>query len=261
MSFVFEERPSDSPLVEKLWRTSSDARGTFTSIAASNWEMVVTRVQGKTSVTMRGPETKASPAEIPGGEAEYFGVVFRLGAFMPDFPALHLIDRNDATLPEAAANSFWLAGARWELPSFENADTFISRLTRQGLLVWDGLVEDVLRGQPQDLTARTLRRRFLRATGLTPGAIHQIERARFAIQLLQSGTSILDAVFEAGYYDQPHLTRALKHFAGQTPAQIVGASQAPLMSPAAPMSVLYNTRPDYGAIMAYVQPTIEGALT
>ncbi|MCB0139261.1 MAG: AraC family transcriptional regulator, partial [Caldilineaceae bacterium] len=37
------------------------------------------------------------------------------------------------------------------------------------------------------------------------------------------GVSILDAVDEAGYYDQPHLTRALRQWVGYTPAQILHA--------------------------------------
>lgn len=68
----------------------------------------------------------------------------------------------------------------------------------------------------------TIQRRFLRATGLTQGAVRQIERARYATSLLQQGVSIPDTVLKAGYFDQPHLTRALRHLVGQTPAQIRG---------------------------------------
>lgn len=38
--------------------------------------------------------------------------------------------------------------------------------------------------------------------------------------LLHQGTSILDTVYKAGYYDQSHMTNSLKRFLGQTPAQI-----------------------------------------
>jgi AraC-like DNA-binding protein len=37
--------------------------------------------------------------------------------------------------------------------------------------------------------------------------------------------SILDAVYHTGYADQPQLTRSLKHFIGQTPAQIGRVTQ------------------------------------
>jgi methylphosphotriester-DNA--protein-cysteine methyltransferase len=50
--------------------------------------------------------------------------------------------------------------------------------------------------------------------------VQQIERARYATHLLQQGASIPDAILAAGYFDQPHLTRSLKRFIGQTPAQI-----------------------------------------
>jgi AraC-like DNA-binding protein len=33
--------------------------------------------------------------------------------------------------------------------------------------------------------------------------------------------SIPDTMYELGYFDQPHLTRALKHFVGFTPAQLL----------------------------------------
>jgi methylphosphotriester-DNA--protein-cysteine methyltransferase len=45
-------------------------------------------------------------------------------------------------------------------------------------------------------------------------------KMRDLVHALEQGMPIRDTVFEAGYFDQPHLTRALKHFIGQTPAQI-----------------------------------------
>ncbi len=44
-------------------------------------------------------------------------------------------------------------------------------------------------------------------------------------QEVEKGVSILDAVYQAGYSDQPHMTRSLKYFIGQTPAQIVRLNQ------------------------------------
>jgi len=43
--------------------------------------------------------------------------------------------------------------------------------------------------------------------------------------LLRQGASIPDTVYEAGYFDQPHLTRALIRFTGQTAAQIGSMSK------------------------------------
>lgn len=59
MFLIFDDRPSDSPFVERIWRCHSARAGTFLSIAASHLEMVVTRLSGKTTLSVRGPETKA----------------------------------------------------------------------------------------------------------------------------------------------------------------------------------------------------------
>ncbi len=223
MPLFMEDRASDSPFVEKVWRAQSDTAVCFTSQAASQWEMVVIRYQGQTSLTIRGPETVASLAESP-PDAEFFGIAFKLGTFLPGLSLRQRLNRNDLTLPGATSQSFWLNGSIWQFPDYENADTFVSRLVREGLLVCDPVVTAVLQGQLADLSPRAIQYHFLQATGLTQTTIQQIERARLAMFLLQQGKPILDTVFEAGYYDQPHLTRSLKRFTGQTPTDIIRAT-------------------------------------
>lgn len=224
MSFVFEGRSSESPLIESIWRTQSQQAGSFMSSADIHCGIVLSKYNGKTTVTVRGPETKATPAAFP-ADVEFLGIVFKLGTFMPHLPAKAVMDRQDVTLLEANRKSFWLHGAAWQLPNFENVDTFVERLVREGLLVHEPIVDAVLQGHPQDLSVRSIQYRFLNATGLTQNTIRQIERAQQAAALLKQGTSILDTVYEAGYFDQAHLTRSLKRFMGQTPAQIAQSSE------------------------------------
>ena len=219
IKFTFEERSADSPFVETIWRTQSERAGTFTSAAVSQWEMVVAHYQGETSLTVRGPETEAMVALCPAG-TEFFGIQFKLGTFMPHLPVSNLVN-NGLTLPEAARKSFWLYSNAWQLPNYENVENFVDRMVRDGLLVYEPIVAAVLQNQGQELSLRSIQRRFLRATGLTHGTVQQIERARQAAKLLAQGVSILDTVDLAGYADQPHLTRSLKRFMGQTPAQIL----------------------------------------
>lgn len=232
MFLIFEDRPSDSSFVERVWRSHSERSGTFRSIAACHWEMVVTRLNGKTSLTVRGPETKPTLADCP-AEGEWFAIRFKLGTFMPLLRPGDLRDRNDVTLPHATNRSFWLNGSAWEYPDFENAETFVKRLVNAGLIAVDQSVSAALRREPHELTLRTEQRHFLQATGVTHNTIRQIERARHATNLLKQGVSIFDAVYEAGYYDQAHLTRSLKRLIGQTPAQILRAEEQ--------LSFLYNT--------------------
>src|SRR5688572_28127061 len=106
MKFVFEGRPSDSPLVEGVWRTGSDEDGTFISSAATNWEMVIWRYQGETNITVRGPETKASIAQTEAG-AEFFGITFKPGTYMPHLPVRKLVD-SQITFPASTGKRFWL---------------------------------------------------------------------------------------------------------------------------------------------------------
>ena len=166
MPFVFEERRSDSPLVARIWQTHSDRAGTFTSAAVSTWELVLTTVNGTTTITARGPETKASAADFP-ADAAFVGITFTLGTFMPQLPLRTLRDRQDATLPAASRTAFWLQGAAWELPTFDNADVFVCRLIRQGILVRDQVVAAALQGHSPALSLRALQYRFVQATGLT----------------------------------------------------------------------------------------------
>lgn len=229
MLFDFEERLSDSPFVERIWCAQSERTGDFLSIAASQWEMVVSTYQGETTITVRGPETKVTPMRVTLVGAEFFGIIFKYGAFMPRFPVGALVDA-DLDLPDASSTSFWLNGSAWQFPNYENADTFVERLVREELLVCDPIIGPVLRGEPQELSLRSVQRRFVQATGLTQGSIRKIERARYATLLLQQGVSILDTVERAGYSDQAHLTRALKHLIGKTPAQIINKSEPEQLS-------------------------------
>ena len=225
MGFVLEDaRSADSSFVEMIWRTHSERAGTFTSVAVSNWEMVITTFNGKTMITARGPETRASEADLP-ADAEFFGIIFKLGMFMPHLPVRTLLDRQDATLPEASSNSFWLHGSAWELPTFENVDVFVGRLIRQGILVRDPVVEAAIQGHTPDMSIRSLQYRFLQATGSTHKTIQQIKRARSAASLLEQGTPISDTTFKLDYFDQAHLTNSLKRFIGGTPAQIARKSR------------------------------------
>jgi hypothetical protein len=143
-----------------------------------------------------------------------------MGSFMPYLPAGQLRD-GAITLPESIGKSFWLNGSSWQIPEYENLEIFVDRLVRAGLLVREPVVRSVLQGGYPELSQRSTQRKSLHATGLTRGAISQIDRARYATILLKQGTSILDTVHQAGYSDQPHLTRSLKHYIGQTPAQLV----------------------------------------
>lgn len=214
----FEERPSDSPVVERIWRTRSEQAGSFTSISTTFWSMVIAKCRGRITISLHGPETGATCKEFP-DEAEWFGIAFKLGTFVPAILPGAFMD-GYIVLPDTSGRAFSLCHSAWQFPNFENADTFVNRLVRAGILLHEPIINAVQQGQSQSLSLRAVQYRVLRATGLSQRTIRQIERARYAAALLQRGMSIFDTVYEAGYSDQPHLTRALKHFIGRTPAEI-----------------------------------------
>ena len=219
--FALETRSSRSPLVEETWQTRSEPEESFISVAATHWEMVVTRQRGGAWLTVRGPETRATPVPIP-QDAVFFGIQFSAGTFMPGLPPGRLVDRT-LTLLSVSDRSFWLDGSGWELPGPDNADVFVDRLVRAGLLVHDPIVPEALHGEVTGFSTRSVERRVARGTGLSRGAIERIQRAERAVELLSRGLPPSDVARRTGYADQSHLTRSLRRFVGQTPSQIVGS--------------------------------------
>jgi len=223
MTLLVEERQSDSPYIETIMQGESVREGSAIRPAETNWHMIFVRAEGKLRPLVVGPWRSAGVAEWAAG-GEILWVKFKLGVFMPHLPFEQLLD-NELTMPEGVGPSFWLKSSSWELPSYANVETFVNRLVKAEILVADPVVNAVLNAQTHELAPRTIRHRFQRATGLTQKQIQQVMRAQQAAAMLHQGTSILDVVHDAGYYDQPHLTRALRQWVGYTPAQILHTSE------------------------------------
>jgi hypothetical protein len=225
MSIVFEERLSDSPFIETITQGYTVSDGSTIRPSEIHWHMVFVKECSQVHTLMVGPLKTSGIASWKEG-AEILWVKLKLGTFMPRLPTKHRLD-TEIALPKASSQSFWLHGGSWQLPDFENVETFVKRLVQQEVLVHDPLVKEVLQGRPHDWSARTVRHRFLQATGLSQTHILQFERAQQAVTLLQQGVPILDIVYELGYYDQPHLTRSLQRFIGTTPGQENGRIHQP----------------------------------
>jgi len=214
------DRPSDSPFVERVWSCHSASGGPFLAVASTHWEFVVSRVAGQTMFTLHGPETKPREVHCP-ADGEWFAIRFKAGTFMPGLPVSSLIDGNDVHLPRAFRNRFRLDGSAFDIPDLDNAEVFVDQLVRRGLLVRDAGDAAALAGDDDALHARTTQRHFLHATGMSHRALRQIDRARRATVLLRDGMPPSEVASEVGYFDQAHLTRALRKLMGLTPGSIV----------------------------------------
>jgi AraC-like DNA-binding protein len=72
---------------------------------------------------------------------------------------------------------------------------------------------------------RHLRGRFRRHTGLAPKVFGRILRFQRAAALLADprGPSLCEIALDCGYYDQAHLNRDFRAFAGRTPTELLAA--------------------------------------
>lgn len=219
MGFICEQRESDSPYVETIIQGRTEGNGSVIRPAECHWHLVIVKHTGRAQVFAVGPLTSTGTVTWTPG-AEILWIKFKLGTFMPHLPASMLLDK-ETRLAEAGSRTFLLGGSSWQLPTSENADTFVEQLKRAGVVARDPEVQSALLGHRPALAPRTLRHRFLRATGLAHGSIYQIKRAQRAAALLEQGLPILDTVCDAGYFDQPQLTRSLKRWVGCTPGQLL----------------------------------------
>lgn len=217
MSLQYLERRSDSPFVETITIGQTLSDGSAQRPAECHWHMVFAKLHDRVVPLAVGPLTAAGVASWGAG-AEVLWIKFKLGTWMPHLPPKLLIDQEEP-LGEPSRSLFWLGGSAWEFPTFENADTFVARLVRAGLLARDPAVGSALSDDPLP-PSRTLRHRFLHTTGLSQSTIRQMARAQRAAAMLQQGVSIGDTIYDAGYFDQPHLTRSLRRFVGATPAEL-----------------------------------------
>ncbi|GAA1666917.1 helix-turn-helix domain-containing protein [Nonomuraea maheshkhaliensis] len=238
MGLDIVSRPSDSPYIDRVWRSRSDDVSRMTAVAAASWDLVFWERHGEVSAAVVGPETAASPAPVP-EEATFFGITFALGTSMPHLPAGRLVN-SAAELAGTTRRSFQLKGSAWHLPGYDDAEAFVRRLVREEILVRDPLVAAVHRAGPPEVSRvseRTVQRRFLAATGLTRGAARRIDRARRAAVLIQAGVPAHDVVHRLGYFDQPHLARSLTRFVGRTATELSRGEGFT----AEPLSLLYAT--------------------
>jgi hypothetical protein len=234
LSIENQNRAAESPYIERVYRSDGVLRPTrMHSIASTHWELAFAETQGRLQVAILGPETKPTSV-VAEPETRWFGIVFAHGAVMPHLPVPRLVD-SALQASRVTSTSLMLGGEEWELPNFDNAEDFVHRLVRAGILVRDPLVADVLAGSEiPPRSARSVQRRVMTATGLTQQLVRQIERARQAALLLGGGAAALDAVHRLGYYDQPHLARSLTRFLGRT------ATQLQQLDPDEALSLLYK---------------------
>jgi hypothetical protein len=221
MQKISETRSSESPFIQTVTRVRYIADSIDIEPPDGNWAIVVIKHHGQPQVLHTGTVTKAVPLRFEKDD-EYIGISFKPSAFLPYLPAKQLVNTG-MFLPQLNKQRFWLGNNAWEIPTFDNAETFVNKLVNHGLLAANEIVETVLEDLPTFYSTRSIQRHFLQTTGITLKYFRQIQRARQASVLLQKGNTPLEAALATGYYDQSHMTNSLKKIIGKTPNEIIQA--------------------------------------
>lgn len=210
-------RAADSPFVQAVthWVIGTNDRGVATPDGC--WDLVVLTQDTRQTVLLTGQTTHAVPLHFVPGD-EVLTITFKPSTFLSFIPSTTLLDR--AIVLANNRTRFHLVSDVFELPTFENAEAFVSTLVRKGHLAQDNVVEALLLDHHPAYTLRSLQRHFVHTTGMTHTVFRQIQRARQAAGLLQQGTPAIAVAYQTGYADQAHMSRSLKRFLGQTPSEI-----------------------------------------
>jgi AraC-like DNA-binding protein len=193
-------------------------------------------------IVVAGPATREVLVDIPAGAAA-LGVRFGPGAAGPalGLAAHELRDRTVAledlwgaaaselterlsAAPRAGRVALLAAAVARRLDGARPADALVARA---GALLARG-VSVTAASREVALTDRHLRRRFHDAVGYGPKTLQRVMRLRRFLALAESAPSpdLARAAAEAGYADQPHLTRECADLAGLPPAALLASRAA-----------------------------------
>ena len=220
---MWEERRAAGPLVRTVWRAEVETPGTFPVVGSEYWGIsFIRRADGALAAELDGPRAHVTEVDGHLGES-YWGVE------MAAHVAIAGVSK-DAILGQTVAlpvvdGHVELAGARWPVPAWTELEAWVARLATDGGLLVDEDIRRALSGDRVGAGDRTWQRRYRRTAGLTRRQVDQLRRAQHAYVLLQQGVSPAATAAQAGFADQPHLTRALRLIRGQTPAAIIAAHQ------------------------------------
>jgi hypothetical protein len=151
-------------------------------------------------------------------------VSFAAGTYLPWLKGASFTD-NFVMLPMVDDTHFQLAGHTFPWPTFSNIEELIGQMTKLGVLASNSIVDGILKDAPKATSKRSVERHFKATTGLTPKKLADIRRAQQAVRILKAGESPSIAAIEAGYYDQPHMSRSLKRLMDSLPSDVDDINQ------------------------------------
>lgn len=223
---MYIHEDSSLPFVNCTWHAVVERDGVYTDPANEYWCLgFVRHCDDSLSVELYGPSLQPRVLEGHAGE-EYWGIEFK--AYVTLAAMNKGIILNTHVLLPTVGTSFSIKNRHYQIPRYGELEKFTQQLQEDGVIIADQRIDRALQGDGAGFSERSRQRYFKNVTGLTKKQIEQLQRARHAFYLLQTGNSLPQAAAAAGYADQPHMTRSLKLLHGETPAQIIASHLARL---------------------------------
>ena len=215
---MYEEHHPDSPAVECVWQARATKDERYLVPAVEYWDLWFTRApDGELGAGLAGPTLGHRWISSTIGEHSW-GVQLKAHVVLPGVSKQLLLGGEQHLVVEAG--HVLIARQAVAFPEFADLEAFTDRLLELDVLRCDEDVRRMLSGDV-GFSERHRQRRVRAATGLTRKQIEQLSRAREAFALLLQGVPPSECAARCGFADQAHLTRSLKAFHGQTPAQVL----------------------------------------
>lgn len=205
------------------------------------------RVSRCPSTCVTGVQLGPIVVEAPGHETTVLGIRLTVaGAYALFGRPMHevaglTVDLEDLTGPAAAQLQEICAEAQGPRDRFMRAVEWIESRLRRAVRVDPAIAWTVgqIRQRGGAVSISTLRERaglssnrmavaFREQVGVTAKQYARIARFRHVLDRLSSGRpSLADLAFDAGYYDQPHMTAEFRELSGLTPGEFLHSLRYP----------------------------------
>jgi AraC-like DNA-binding protein len=228
-----EPPPSLASRVECFWTSRTEAGQLHRVLPDGCADILLTRSGGRVALEAVGPMTRYRDHSAAPGQF-YFGIRFRPGMWhdVLAVPAGTIVDtilpledlwgsraRHLADpLGEAASAEACVRIVQSILPCapsagpLERSIAFLER-TRGGASI-DELASHA------GMSSRQFRRVCLDKTGLSPKFLARVLRFRHAVSRMAPQSEDAEVALDCGYYDQAHLIRDFREFAGRPPGAL-----------------------------------------
>jgi len=219
MSQRHVSRTSDNPFIDRLWASENLESGVYKATPDGCWDLIAhTSKDGSRTMMLTGQASKPAMVPYEGGTSAVV-ISFVAGAHIPQLPGASMLD-SAKILPNADEDHFMLLGHTFAIPTYKNAEELVEAMERHGLLAIDEVVAAVLKGTPKAMSDRNMQRHFMQTTGLTRKSLEQIHRAQKAVRLIKAGAPLSAAAADAGFTDQPHLSKSLQKLMQARPSDV-----------------------------------------